>query len=55
MAYGTGSIPFIRTSGLSNWEIKADAKHGVSQVIYDDYMSGSQVEANDILMVRDGT
>ena len=32
MAYGTGSIPFVRTSDLSNWEIKADFKHGVSQV-----------------------
>ena len=22
MAYGTGSIPFVRTSDISNWEIK---------------------------------
>jgi type I restriction enzyme M protein len=36
MAYGTGTIPFIRTSDLSNWEIKADFKHGVSEEIYDE-------------------
>ena len=36
MAYGTGTIPFIRTSDLSNWEIKADFKHGISRDIYDD-------------------
>lgn len=33
MAYGTGNIPFIRTSDISNWEIKADFKHGVSEEI----------------------
>ena len=31
MAYGTGDIPFVRTSDFSNWEIKADTKQGVSQ------------------------
>ena len=36
MAYGTGTIPFIRTSDLSNWEIKADFKHGVSDAIYEE-------------------
>lgn len=29
LAYGTGTIPFIRTSDLSNWEVKIDPKHGV--------------------------
>ena len=24
MAYGTGNIPFIRTSDISNWELKSD-------------------------------
>jgi type I restriction enzyme M protein len=55
MAYGTGTIPFIRTSDLSNWEIKADFKHGVSQDIYDEYKDKVDVQALDILMVRDGT
>lgn len=55
MAYGTGTIPFIRTSDLSNWEIKADFKHGVSQAIYDDLQSKIDVKVGDILLVRDGT
>jgi len=36
MAYGTGVIPFVRTSDISNWEIKSDFKHGVSDEIYED-------------------
>lgn len=55
MAYGTGTIPFIRTSDLSNWEIKADFKHGVSREIYDDLKGRVDVSAGDILLVRDGT
>jgi len=55
MAYGTGSIPFIRTSDISNWEIKADFKHGVSREIYEEYRSRIDVKAGDILVVRDGT
>lgn len=55
MAYGTGEIPFIRTSDLSNWEIKADFKHGVSEQIYAEFQSKSDVRADDILLVRDGT
>jgi type I restriction enzyme M protein len=55
MAYGTGSVPFIRTSDLSNWEIKADFKHGVSKDLYEDAKRGCDVLAGDILIVRDGT
>jgi len=55
MAYGTGTIPFIRTSDFSNWEIKADFKHGVSQDIYEEFQGKIDVEPGDILMVRDGT
>ncbi len=55
MAYGTGNIPFIRTSDFSNWEIKADFKHGVSQEVYEEYQGKIDVEPGDILMVRDGT
>jgi type I restriction enzyme M protein len=55
MAYGTGTIPFIRTSDLSNWELKADFKHGVSAEIYEEAKSGCDVSPGDILMVRDGT
>ena len=55
MAYGTGKIPFVRTSDISNWEIKADFKHGVSKEIYIKHRGGADVVAGDILMVRDGT
>jgi type I restriction enzyme M protein len=55
MAYGTGLIPFIRTSDISNWEIKADFKHGVSDEIYESFRNKIDVQAGDILMVKDGT
>ena len=55
MAYGTGKIPFIRTSDISNWEVKADFKHGVSEEIYEEEGRKLDVRAGDILLVRDGT
>jgi type I restriction enzyme M protein len=55
MAYGTGAIPFIRTSDLSNWEIKADFKHGVSREIYEEMKHKVDIKNGDILLVRDGT
>lgn len=59
MAYGTGPIPFIRTSDLSNWELKADPKHGVSEEIYaslkEQYPAKFDVRAGDIFIVKDGT
>lgn len=55
MAYGTGDIPFVRTSDFSNWEIKSDAKQGVSEEIYQQYADKEDVQAGDILIVRDGT
>ena len=55
MSYGTGLIPFIRTSDISNWELKADPKHCVSEKIYEEYRSKCEVHPGDILMVRDGT
>ncbi|MEU2719733.1 N-6 DNA methylase [Streptomyces smyrnaeus] len=55
LAYGTGSIPFIRTSDIANWEIKGDPKHGVSVDIYNSLAPRQNVEIDDILMVRDGT
>jgi type I restriction enzyme M protein len=55
MAYGTGTIPFIRTSDLSNWEIKADFKHGVSVEIHEEIKHKVDVKSGDILLVRDGT
>lgn len=53
MAYGTGDIPFIRTSDISNWELKGDPKQAVSEDIYVD--NAQDVKAGDIFVVRDGT
>ncbi len=55
MAYGTGKIPFVRTSDITNWEIKANPKQSVSEDIYREYASRQDVKAGDILFVRDGT
>jgi len=55
LAYGTGDIPFIRTSDISNWEIKSDPKQLVSQEIYDKLATKQDVREGDILMVKDGT
>jgi type I restriction enzyme M protein len=55
LSYGTGDVPFIRTSDLSNWELKIDPKHGVSDEIYEKYRRRQDVRTTDILMVRDGT
>jgi type I restriction enzyme M protein len=53
--YGTGSIPFIRTSDISNWEIKIDPKQGVNSTIFNEFKKKCDLQENDILMVRDGT
>jgi restriction endonuclease S subunit len=55
MAYGTGNIPFLRTSDFANWEIKHDPKQGVSNAIYEEYSASEDVRVGDILLVRDGT
>lgn len=55
MAYGTGPIPFIRTSDIANWEIKRDFKHAVSERTYKQFKAKAPIEAGDILLVKDGT
>ena len=55
LAYGTGDIPFIRTSDISNWEIKADPKHGVDRKTFERLRSKQDVQPHDLLMVKDGT
>jgi hypothetical protein len=54
-AYGTGDIPFVRTSDIANWEIKSAPKQGVSKEIYAEYACDQDVQPGDILFVRDGT
>lgn len=55
LAYGTGRIPFIRTSDIANWEIKLDPKQGLSEEIYESLKEKQDIQALDILMVKDGT
>ncbi|WP_374303819.1 N-6 DNA methylase [Ferrovibrio sp.] len=55
LAYGTGPIPFVRTSDISGWEIKIDPKHCVSEELYESLRQAQDVRRNDVLMVRDGT
>lgn len=55
LAYGTGDIPFVRTSDLSNWEVKADPKHGVDRKLFEALRRKQDVRVHDILMVKDGT
>ena len=55
MAYGTGPVPFIRTSDFVNWELKRDPKHAVSMAIYEDARADADAAALDVLVVRDGT
>jgi len=55
LSYGTGTVPFIRTSDISNWELKIDPKHGINEEIYQKYSKKTSVKENDILLVRDGS
>jgi type I restriction enzyme M protein len=53
--YGSGSIPFVRTSEVANWEIAADSTHCLSEEIYYEYKEKQDVQNEDILVVNDGT
>ncbi len=53
--YGTGEIPFVRTSDLINWEINIDPKKRVSQEVFEQYEEKQDMQTGDILLVSDGT
>lgn len=53
--YGTGEIPFVRTSEISNWEVTSDCTHCVSEDVYMKYKDKQNLEVEDILVVNDGT
>lgn len=53
-AYGTGDIPFVRTSDIDNFEISADPTNSVSEEIYNQYSKQQNLEVNDILFIADG-
>ena len=54
-SYGTGDIPFVRTSEVANWEITTDCTHCLANDIYEQFREKQDVEAEDILIVNDGT
>lgn len=53
--YGTGQIPFIRTTDIVNWEIKMDTVKAISEEVYKKYCRQQDIQENDILFVNDGT
>tara|TARA_Y100000389_G_C17452942_1_gene516083 strand:+ start:163 stop:2058 length:1896 start_codon:yes stop_codon:yes gene_type:complete len=52
--YGTGDIPFVRTSDISNFEISIDPTNSVSEEIYKKYSKDQNLKIDDILFVVDG-
>jgi hypothetical protein len=55
LAYGSGDIPFVRTSDLGTWELKVDPKQRVSNAVFESLVKSQSAQADDILVVRDGT
>lgn len=53
--YGTGDIPFVRTSDIVNWEIKFDPIKCVSNTVFEKYKKRQDIDIDDILFVGDGT
>jgi len=52
--YGLGSIPFIRTSEINNWEINLNSHKKTSEEVYNQFKSKQNIEIGDILVVKDG-
>lgn len=53
-AYGTGDVPFIRTSDINNYEISSDPTNSVSEDIYLQYADQQNLKVGDILFIADG-
>jgi type I restriction enzyme M protein len=53
--YGTGNVPFVRTTDIVNWEIKVNPVKSVAEEIYLQYKKQQDVKETDILFVNDGT
>lgn len=52
--YGTGEIPFVRTSDITNYEVSIDPTRGVSDEVYNEFAPQQNLAPGDILMVADG-
>jgi type I restriction enzyme M protein len=53
-AYGTGTVPFVRTSDIANFEINIDPTKCVDETTYKRYGAGQALVPGDVLMVVDG-
>jgi len=53
--YGSGKIPFIRTTDIANGEILYSSTHTVSQEALEKYKDKQGLREHDILFVKDGT
>jgi|SRR5579862_1632123 len=53
-AYGTGDVPFIRTSDIHNFEVSHDPTNCVSETIYEQYKHQQNLRNGDVLIVVDG-
>jgi type I restriction enzyme M protein len=52
--YGTGEIPFVRTSDIANYEVALDPTRGVSEDVYRQFAKQQNLAPLDILLVADG-
>ncbi len=55
MVYGTGNIPFVRTTDIAGLELKADPRHGVSESVFDQFKGKGSLTEGDVIVIRDGT
>ncbi|HLF12456.1 MAG TPA: N-6 DNA methylase [Gammaproteobacteria bacterium] len=53
-AYGSGDIPFVRTSDVNNLEISTDPTNAVSDEVFEEYRRQQDLKPGDVLMVVDG-
>ena len=53
--YGDGTVPFIRTSDIDNWEVSEGPTHCLSDEVYNKVKDRQDVRKDDILLVKDGT
>jgi len=52
--YGTGDIPFVRTSDISNFEIRVNKENSVDEETYSKYKDKQDLKELDVLFVNDG-
>jgi hypothetical protein len=53
--YGKGTIPFIRTSDIVNWELKIDPVKCIPEEVYLLYKKRQDIKEKDVLFNKDGT